>query len=138
MYLCKDYKIIFYEARYDILYFQKVRNIRSPLAPAQLREQVQPHAWTQLADRNIPRQQRQTERGRNGGRLHTHQESHTRQDGPCQPQRDIRLHPTAENIGKWIVEQFDTCYKVTIQESFGNTATVIDENKIKGIEFLVK
>lgn len=48
------------------------------------------------------------------------------------------FNPTAENIGKWIVEQFDTCYKVTIQESFGNTATVIDENKIKGIEFLVK
>ena len=48
------------------------------------------------------------------------------------------FNPTAENIGKWIVEQFDTCYKVTIQESFGNTATVIDENKIKGIEFIVK
>ena len=50
----------------------------------------------------------------------------------------IHSNPTAENIGKWIVEQFDTCYKVNIQESFGNTATVIDENKIKGIEFIVK
>ena len=30
------------------------------------------------------------------------------------------------------------CYKVNIQESFGNTATVIDENKIKGIEFIIK
>lgn len=48
------------------------------------------------------------------------------------------FNPTAENIGKWIVEQFDSCYKVNIQESFGNTATVIDENKIKGIEFIVK
>lgn len=48
------------------------------------------------------------------------------------------FNPTAENLGKWIVEQFDTCYKVNIQESFGNTATVIDENKIKGIEFIVK
>ncbi len=48
------------------------------------------------------------------------------------------FNPTAENIGKWIVEQFDACYKVNIQESFGNTATVIDENKIKGIEFIVK
>ena len=48
------------------------------------------------------------------------------------------FNPTAENIGKWIVEQFDACYKVNIQESFGNTATVIDETKIKGIEFIVK
>ncbi len=48
------------------------------------------------------------------------------------------FNPTAENLGKWIVEQFDTCYKVNIQESFGNKATVIDENKIKGIEFIVK
>ena len=48
------------------------------------------------------------------------------------------FNPTAENIGKWIVEQFDSCYKVNVQESLGNTATVIDENKIKGIEFIVK
>ena len=48
------------------------------------------------------------------------------------------FNPTAENIGKWIVELFEQCYKVTVQESFGNTATIIDETKIKGIEFLVK
>ena len=83
----------YFEARYDILYFQKVRNIRCPLAPAQLRKHL-----NEIFDFN----------------------------------------PTAENIGKWIVEQFDSCYKVNVQESLGNTATVIDENKIKGIEFIIK
>ena len=128
----------YFEARYDILYFQKVRNIRCPLAPAQLRKQVQPYAWTQLADRNFPRQQGQTQRGRYGGRLtHIKKVIHSKMDH-ANLNEIFDFNPTAENIGKWIVEQFDTCYKVNIQESFGNTATVIDENKIKGIEFIVK
>ena len=49
----------------------------------------------------------------------------------------LDFNPTAENIGRWIVEQFDNCYKASVQESHGNTAVVIDETKIKGIENLV-
>lgn len=33
------------------------------------------------------------------------------------------FNPTAENIAKWICEQFPSCYKVTVQESEGNIAT---------------
>ena len=33
------------------------------------------------------------------------------------------LNPTAENLAYWICQQIDTCYKVTVQESEGNTAT---------------
>ena len=47
------------------------------------------------------------------------------------------FNPTAENIGRWIIQQFDECYKVSVQESHGNTAVVIDETKIRGIENLV-
>ena len=47
------------------------------------------------------------------------------------------FNPTAENIGKWIIQQFDKCYKVSVEESHGNTAVVIDETKIRGIENLV-
>ena len=35
----------------------------------------------------------------------------------------IQENPTAENIAKWICERLGTkCYKVTVQESEGNTA----------------
>ena len=47
------------------------------------------------------------------------------------------FNPTAENIGRWLVSLFPECYKATVQESFGNTAVVIDEEKIKGIENLI-
>ena len=47
------------------------------------------------------------------------------------------FNPTAENIGRWLVDLFPECYKATVQESFGNTAVVVDEEKIKGIEHLV-
>lgn len=49
----------------------------------------------------------------------------------------LDFNPTAENIGKWITSQFDTCYKAKVQESEGNVAIVIDDSKIKGIENLV-
>lgn len=49
----------------------------------------------------------------------------------------LDFNPTAENIGKWITDQFDECYKAVVQESEGNVAVVIDESKIKGIENLV-
>lgn len=47
------------------------------------------------------------------------------------------FNPTAENIGRWIVDLFPQCYKAIVVESFGNTAMVVDEQKIKGIESLV-
>lgn len=47
------------------------------------------------------------------------------------------FNPTAENIGRWIVNLFPQCYKAIVVESFGNTAMVVDEQKIKGIEDLV-
>lgn len=35
----------------------------------------------------------------------------------------LPFNPTAENIARWIVEQVPGCYKATVQESEGNTAT---------------
>lgn len=32
------------------------------------------------------------------------------------------FNPTAENIAKWIVDQFPQCYKAVVQESEGNIA----------------
>lgn len=34
----------------------------------------------------------------------------------------LPFNPTAENIARWCVEQIDTCYKATVQESEGNIA----------------
>lgn len=34
----------------------------------------------------------------------------------------LPFNPTAENIARWICEQIPTCYKVSVQESEGNTA----------------
>ncbi len=40
----------------------------------------------------------------------------------------LPFNPTAENIARWITEQIPECYKATVQESDGNTATyVVDE-----------
>lgn len=47
------------------------------------------------------------------------------------------FNPTAENIGRWLTQQFTECYKAIVQESLGNTAIVVDEEKIKGIEHFV-
>ena len=127
----------YFEARYDILCFQKVRNIRCPLAPAQLRKQVQPHGHNWQLEIFLVSRDKLNEDGM--------VEDFTQIKKVIQSKMDhanlneiFDFNPTAENIGKWIVEQFDSCYKVNVQESLGNTATVIDENKIKGIEFIVK
>ena len=34
----------------------------------------------------------------------------------------LPFNPTAENIARWCLEQIDTCYKCTVQESEGNWA----------------
>lgn len=34
----------------------------------------------------------------------------------------LPFNPTAENIAKWICDQIPECYKVSVQESEGNTA----------------
>jgi len=34
----------------------------------------------------------------------------------------LPFNPTAENIARWCVEQIDTCYKASVQESEGNVA----------------
>lgn len=34
----------------------------------------------------------------------------------------VDFNPTAENIAKWICDQIPNCYKVSVQESEGNTA----------------
>lgn len=41
----------------------------------------------------------------------------------------LSFNPTAENIARWITEQFPECYKATVQESEGNVATYIDDKK---------
>ena len=33
----------------------------------------------------------------------------------------LNFNPTAENIARWICDQIPTCYKVSVQESNGNT-----------------
>ena len=35
----------------------------------------------------------------------------------------LPFNPTAENIAKWLCDQIPECYKVSVQESEGNTAT---------------
>lgn len=42
----------------------------------------------------------------------------------------LPFNPTAENIAKWICDQIPECYKVTVQESEGNTATYIRDEEI--------
>lgn len=49
----------------------------------------------------------------------------------------LPFNTTAENMARWIVEQFAECYKAVVQESEGNVAQAVDETKIKGIENLV-
>lgn len=34
----------------------------------------------------------------------------------------VDFNPTAENLAKWICEQVENCYKVSVQESEGNIA----------------
>ena len=40
----------------------------------------------------------------------------------------LPFNPTAENMARWCVEQIPNCYKATVQESEGNSATyIVDE-----------
>ncbi|MCF0202681.1 MAG: 6-carboxytetrahydropterin synthase [Bacteroidaceae bacterium] len=39
----------------------------------------------------------------------------------------LPFNPTAENIARWIVDQIPTCYKATVEESEGNTATYVKD-----------
>ena len=48
----------------------------------------------------------------------------------------LPFNPTAENITKWIVAQFQECYKAKEQESEGNIAVYCDDDKIDGKEAL--
>ena len=48
----------------------------------------------------------------------------------------LPFNPTAENIAKWVTEQFPECYKVQVQESEGNIAVYCDDDKIDGKEAL--
>ena len=41
----------------------------------------------------------------------------------------LPFFPTAENLARWSVDQIPQCYKASIQESEGNIATYIDEEK---------
>lgn len=35
----------------------------------------------------------------------------------------LPFNPTAENIARWVCEQFDECYRVDVEESEGNSVT---------------
>lgn len=35
------------------------------------------------------------------------------------------VNPTAENMAKWVCDQMDCCYKVSVQETEGNVATYV-------------
>lgn len=40
----------------------------------------------------------------------------------------LPFNPTAENIAKWVVEQFPKCYKVIVEESYGNVVMAQDDH----------
>ena len=46
----------------------------------------------------------------------------------------LSFNPTAENIAKWIVDQFPECYKATVQESEGNIAVYCEEPKLRNVQ----
>ena len=41
----------------------------------------------------------------------------------------LPFNPTAENIAKWICDQFKECYKVVVQESEGNIAIYEEDGR---------
>ena len=128
----------YFEARYDILYFQKLEISAAhslQLSYESKCSRMHGHNW-QIEIFLVSRD-KLNEDGMVEDFTHIKKVIHSKMDH-ANLNEIFDFNPTAENIGKWIVEQFDACYKVNIQESFGNTATVIDENKIKGIEFIVK
>lgn len=126
------------EARYDILYFQKLEISAAhslQLSYESKCSRMHGHNW-QLEIFLVSRD-KLNEDGMVEDFTHIKKVIQSKMDH-ANLNEIFEFNPTAENIGKWIVEEFDTCYKVNVQESLGNTATVIDENKIKGIEFIVK
>ena len=48
----------------------------------------------------------------------------------------LPFNPTAENIAKWVTEQFPECYKAKVQESEGNIAVYCVDKMIDGKEAL--
>lgn len=48
----------------------------------------------------------------------------------------LPFNPTAENIAKWVTEQFPECYKAQVQESEGNIAVYCVDKMIDGKEAL--
>lgn len=40
----------------------------------------------------------------------------------------LPFNPTAENIARWVTEQFPECYKAVVQESEGNMAMYITDD----------
>lgn len=128
----------YFEARYDILYFQKLEISAAhslQLSYESKCSRMHGHNW-QLEIFLVSRD-KLNEDGMVEDFTHIKKVIQSKMDH-ANLNEIFDFNPTAENIGKWIVEQFDSCYKVNVQESLGNTATVIDENKIKGIEFIVK
>ena len=43
------------------------------------------------------------------------------------------FNPTAENIAKWIVDRVPNCYKAMVQESEGNVAVYVKDEKDGGV-----
>lgn len=128
----------YYEARYDILYFQKLEISAAhslQLSYESKCSRMHGHNW-QL-EIFLVSKDKLNEDGMVEDFTHIKKVIQSKMDH-ANLNEIFDFNPTAENLGKWIVEQFDSCYKVNVQESLGNTATVIDENKIKGIEFIVK
>lgn len=41
----------------------------------------------------------------------------------------LPFNPTAENIAKWVTEQIPQCYKARVEESSGNVAVYVDDEK---------
>lgn len=39
------------------------------------------------------------------------------------------FNPTAENLARWVADQIPECFKVIVQESTGNMAIYIDDEK---------
>lgn len=43
----------------------------------------------------------------------------------------LPFNPTAENLAKWVTDQIPECYKTEVQESEGNVAVYVCDEKMK-------